>query len=186
VGTEAHLISRHLQGDPQASQALVERYQDLVCGLAWRMLGDAEEARDAAQEAFLNALEALPRFRGESAFSTWLYRIAANTCIARSRQRRQRRAREAPADERDPPDERSPSSLELVEKGQRDALLHQAVSELPEPYRLVIVLHYFEELTGAEVAQVLNVPEGTVKARLFRAQRLLQRKLNTRGERKVR
>lgn len=186
MGTDAQLISRHLQGDQQASQALVERYQDMVYSLAWRMLGGGEEARDAAQEIFLSALEALPGFRGESAFSTWLYRIAANTCIARSRQRRQRRTREVPTEGWDPPDERSPSSLEQVEKGQRDAVLHQAVSELPEPYRLVIVLHYFEELTGAEVAQVLNVPEGTVKARLFRAQRLLQRKLNARGERKYR
>lgn len=150
------------------------------------MLGDREEARDATQEIFLRALEALPGFRGESALSTWLYRIAANTCIARSSIRRQRRTREVPADDWDHPDERSPSSLELVEKGQRDAVLHQAVSELPEPYRLVIVLHYFQELTGAEVAQVLKVPEGTVKARLFRAQRLLQRKLNSRGERRIR
>ena len=186
MGTDAHLISKHLQGDRQASQALVERYQDLVYSLAWRMLGDGEEARDAAQEVFLSALEALPRFRGESAFSTWLYRIAANTCITRSKLRRQRRTREVPAEDWDPPDEHSPSSLELVEQGQRDHLLHQAVAELPEPYRLVIVLHYFQELTGAQVAQVLKVPEGTVKARLFRAQRLLQRKLNTRGERKYR
>jgi RNA polymerase sigma-70 factor (ECF subfamily) len=186
VDSDEQLISRHLRGDREASQALVEQYQGLVYSLAWRMLGDAEEARDAAQETFLCALEALPRFRGECALSTWLYRIAANACITRSRQRRQRRAREVPADEQDPPDERSPTSLERVEQNQRDALLHQAVAELPEPYRLVIGLHYFEDLTIAEVAQVLKVPEGTVKARLFRAQRLLQRKLNAHGERKIR
>lgn len=186
MGTDAQLISRHLQGDQQASQALVERYQDMVYSLAWRMLGDGEEARDAAQEIFLNALEALPRFRGECALSTWLYRIATNACITRSKLRQQRRTREVPAEDWDSPDENSPSSLELVEQEQRDHLLHQAIAELPESYRLVIVLHYFQELTGAQVAQVLNVPEGTVKARLFRAQRLLQRKLNTCGERKYR
>ncbi|MCC7261043.1 MAG: RNA polymerase sigma factor [Candidatus Latescibacteria bacterium] len=186
MGTDVQLIQQHLQGDPQATRALIERHQDLVYNLARRLLGDAEEARDAAQETFLRALESLAGFRGDCTFSTWLYRSAANTCIARSRQRRQRRSREVPAADREPADESAPSSLDLVEQGERDEQLHQAVAELAEPYRVVIALHYFQQLTGAEVAQVLEVPEGTVKARLFRAQRLLQRKLNPRGGRKIR
>lgn len=186
MGTDEELIRQHLQGDIGATGALIERHQDLVYNLAWRMLGDAEEARDAAQATFLRALEALGGFRGDCAFTTWLYRVAANTCIARSRQRRQQRQREVPAVDWDPPDQRAPDSLEEVERGERDAHLHRAVTELAEPYRVVIALHYFQQLPVAAVAEVLSLPEGTVKARLFRAQRLLQRKLNPQGERKFR
>lgn len=184
MSTDTELIRRHLEGDSQAAQALIGKYQDMVYGLAWRMLGDGEEARDAAQDIFLSALDALPGFRGEYAFSTWLYRIAVNGCIARSKLRKRRSATEVSVDGRSLqaqyPADGSPSSLDLVERQERDDSLRRAVAELPEVYRTVVVLHYFQDLAYEEIARVLSIPEGTVKVRLFRARRLLQRKLRAR------
>ena len=184
MDTDTELVRRHLEGDEGASQTLIQRYQDMVYSLAYRMLGDGEEARDVTQEVFLNALDALPRFRGESAFSTWLHRIAANGCIARSRWRKRRRVTEIPAEDpgREAPDlsDDNPSALDLVEELERNSQLHQAVADLAEEYRMVIVLHYFQGLAYEEIAQALSVPIGTVKVRLFRAKRLLKRKLAAR------
>ena len=186
MNTDTELIRRHLKGDEQASQALIEKYQDMVYSLAWRMLRDREEAKDAAQEVFLRALDSLPGFREECAFSTWLYRIAVNGCIFRSKLKKRRSATEISVDGQNVQAyylaDSSPSSLELVERQERDTRLHQAIAELAEPYRTVIVLCYFQELTYEEIARVLSAPVGTVNVRLFRARRLLLRKLRTQVE----
>jgi len=94
MSDDRELIQRHLAGDRKAAAQLIRRHERMVLDLARQLLGPGEEARDAAQEIFLNLLHALPGFRGEAAFTTWLYRIATNTCIARSKQRKQRRDRE--------------------------------------------------------------------------------------------
>jgi RNA polymerase sigma-70 factor, ECF subfamily len=171
------LIRRYLEGDRQAGQEFVRRHADLVYGLACRLCGSVEEAGDAAQETFLNLLQALPGFRGECALTTWIYRIALNTCSARLRQRRRQRARERPL-ETEPAADR-PSSLEILEQEERRARLRRAVDQLPAEYRTVVVLHYLQELKYEEIAQMLAVPEGTVKVRLFRARQLLQRRLRS-------
>lgn len=171
------LIKRHLEGDPEAAQRLVQQHQDLVYRLACQMLGPGEEARDAAQEAFLHALQYLSRFRGECAFSTWLYRIALNTCAARSSQRRKRRDREVLLAGEDLPGPDGSSPLEVLERQERDQELHQAIAALPADYRSVVVLRYLQELSYEDVAQALGLPLGTVKIRLFRAKKLLQRRL---------
>jgi|GEM_PF-688267 RNA polymerase sigma-70 factor (ECF subfamily) len=185
VSTDTELIRRHLEGDEQASQTLISKYQDMVYNLAWRMLGNGEEARDAAQDIFLMALDSLPKFRGESAFSTWLYRIAVHGCIARSKRRKRRLATEVSVDNQNLQTQyhadNDPSSLEQVERKEQAAQLHQAIAELPEMYRMVIALHYFQELAQDEISQMLSIPTGTVKVRLFRARNLLQRKLRTRN-----
>lgn len=175
---DTELIQKHLSGDDQASLALIKKYQNLVYGLAWRMLGNEEDVKDAAQEIFLNMLGALPQFRGDCAFSTWLYRIAMNGCISKSKQRkRQFDAEVLLNDETESLLEDRPSSLRCLEQKERDMQLHQAVDKLAEPYRAVIVLHYFQELAYDEIAQILQIPMGTVKVRLYRAKILLQRKL---------
>ena len=184
MSTDTELIRRLLKGDEQASQALIEKYQDMVYSLARRMLGDEEEAKDAAQEVFLRVLDCLPRFRGECAFSTWLYRIVVNGCISRCKLRKRRFATEISVNDQSIQAQHlvgsMPSSLELVERQERDTRLHQAIAKLAESYRMVIVLYYFQEFTYEEIAQVLAVPVGTVKVRLFRAKHLLQRELRIR------
>jgi len=178
VNEDIELIERHLAGDGDASQQLVQKYEQMVFALASQMLGRGEEVRDAAQEVFLNVLKALPRFRGESALSTWIYRIGVNTCIARSKQGKRQRAREVVEEESfDLIPEGQPSSLERLERKELEGQLHRAIGELAEEYRAVIVLHYLQGMGYEQIAQVLAVPMGTVKVRLFRAKRLLQRKL---------
>ena len=171
---DAELIGRCLEGDRGALLELVRAYEKMVYSVVYRMLGDPEDAKDAAQETFLKVFESLPYFRGESKLSTWIYRIALNECTARSK-RRAVQMQEGMAIG-DIPDSR-PSALEAIEKEERDRLVRSAIAQLPEKYRAVIVLRYFEELSYEEMAEVLLLPVGTVKARLFRAREMLRKKL---------
>lgn len=178
MSADEELVEAIRGGDQQAAAALIERYQHMVAGLAWRMLGAGEEARDAVQETFLNVLEALPGFRGECSPSTWVYRIAVTTCMARSRLRQRRRTREVScADATLEAASPVPSSQEALEEREALVLLRSAIDELAEGYRAVIVLHYLQGLSYEQVSEILQVPLGTVKVRLFRARRLLQQHL---------
>ena len=169
---DANLVARCLEGDREALLELIRAHEKMVYGIAYRTLGDPEEARDAAQEVFLKVLESLPYFRGESKLSTWIYRIALNECSARIKRSRMRAEVALP----EVPDS-GPSALEAMEEEERNRLLRSAVAGLPKKYRRVVVLHYFEGLSYEEVAEVLLLPVGTVKARLFRARKMLRKKL---------
>jgi RNA polymerase sigma-70 factor (ECF subfamily) len=165
-GDDALLVDRCLRGDIEAFQPLVERYQRVVFNVALRMLRDDEEARDAAQNAFVKAYEKLasydPRFR----FFSWLYRIAVNECL---NVRERRRPRQSLADDLPSADraDREVESRELAERVQA------ALMTLSLDYRLVVVLRHFAELSYAEMSEVLQVPEKTVKSRLHTARQRL-------------
>ena len=175
------LIRKHLEGDPQATRTLIETYQDMVYSLASRMLNDEDDARDAAQETFLQVLRALPKFRGECALRTWIYRIACNACIAGSKRQSRRRATEisrtseqsTDVDVEDP----TPPSLESIEQSEQQDTVRQAIGTLPEKYRIVVVLHYMESRSLAEITDILMISMSTVKIRLYRARQLLKKKL---------
>ncbi|MFH1567379.1 MAG: RNA polymerase sigma factor [Gemmatimonadota bacterium] len=154
---------------------LVRQHAGLVHGLAHRLCGSADEALDAAQETFLNLIEALPGFRGECALTTWIYRVALNTCRGRGRRRQQLRSREAPLAAE--PAAREPSSHQVLEEAERRDQVRQAIDDLPDPYREVVVLHYLQDLGYEEIAAVLEIPLGTVKVRLHRAKERLRRRL---------
>ncbi len=160
---------------PLAAETIARDYGDLILRLAHHFCATGDEAQDAAQEAFVNLVEALPAFRGECALSTWVYRITLNTCRARGRRRQLRQQRETPL-AHDPPSAELPASARL-ELDERQQALRQAVTELPADYRAVVLLHYHQELSYEEVAEVLGIPLGTVKVRLFRAKQLLRRRL---------
>ena len=151
------------RGEREAFDLLVERYQRDVYRLCYRYLGNHEDANDMAQEAFLKAYRGLHSFRGDSAFSTWLYRIAVNACL-------NFRAARKPAEELPEglPDGRAPASERLVleEKQQR---VRAAVGRLPEKQRATLILKIYHDLTHEEVAKVLGSTVGTVKANLFHA-----------------
>ena len=179
---DSQLIKGHLAGDTQASQQLIERHQDRVYGLAWRLLGSAEEAREAAQDTFLQALAALPRFRGEAAFSTWLYRIAVNACNARRQKHRTDHVSLDGGDQAVAAAAKTPSSLDLLVRHERHQRLHRAIDQLGDQYRTAVVLHYFQDLSYEETARAMDLPIGTVKVRLHRAKRLLLNKLQSRRQ----
>jgi len=176
------LVKAAQRGDHEAFSALVMRHQRYVYNLAYRLLQDAHEAQDLAQEAFLRAWQALETFRAESKFTTWLYRIVANLCYNRLPGLRRQIAQgdvEAMA-ALILAEGHSPASS--VEAADQIAWLHQQVEALPVKYRLVITLFYLQEMSYQEIAETLDVPLGTVKTHLFRAREQLKQQLQKHQE----
>lgn len=186
-GDEDALIARARGGDTAAFRALVEMYQDRAYGLALRILRSPPDAEEVAQDAFVRAWRSLPQFRGDARFSTWLYRIVARRAFDASARLRRRREREVELDaidrlgdgeathaavENRAGMERNPlAALEAVTPRAR---IEAMIATLPEMYRAVVTLHYFEDRSIAEIAGALDTPEGTVKTHLFRARAKLR------------
>ncbi len=173
---EQALIKNAQAGDTNAFAALVTKHGVLVYNLALRTLCDPQEAEDVAQETFVRAWQALPRFRADSRLSTWLYRIATNLCYNRLPQLKRELAALDPDTEIDLPDERQVVegallSSELINQVQT------AVNQLPESYRLLITLRHVQGLSYTEIAAVTNLSIGAVKTGIFRARQQLRQML---------
>jgi RNA polymerase sigma-70 factor (ECF subfamily) len=161
---EREAIEACQRGEREAFDRLVERYQRDIYRLCYRYVNNHEDANDMAQEVFLKAYKAIGRFRGDSSFSTWLYRIAVNTCL-------NFRAARKPETEELPevlPD-RSAGAAAALESEEQARVVRNAVSRLPEKQRATLILKIFHDLTHEEVAGVLGSTVGTVKANLFHA-----------------
>jgi RNA polymerase sigma-70 factor (ECF subfamily) len=184
VRVEQKTIRRAQRGDLRSFDALVSQCYAMVYNIAYRLLGDAERASDATQEAFVRAFTGLPRFRLDSSFTTWLYRITTNVCLDELRRRQRGPAEEslAPDDEDearppvDPPNG-SPGPDRQTETAERQELVHSALQRLSEDHRAIIVLFDLQGLSYDEVSAVLGVPLGTVKSRLNRARLSLKEQL---------
>jgi RNA polymerase sigma-70 factor, ECF subfamily len=173
------LVRSAQKGDLRAFESLVEKYQKKMLNLAYRLLGDYEEACDAVQEAFLSAFRAVGKFRGEAKFSSWLYGIVLNQARNRlkqiaSRERHQALSLDhppAPGSERLAPDPPSPESsvLAQLEKKEIEEKVQDCIRQLDEGYREVLVLRDILGHSYEEIQQTLKLPDGTVKSRLFRA-----------------
>ena len=163
------LVERAKNGDVNAYEALVQRYQELAFRVAFQVTGNAADAEDAAQEAFVNAYYALGRFRPGAPFRPWLLRIVANEARNRRRAAGRRAALELRAGEERLRGDAAPSpEASLLAAAQRAALL-AAIERLPERDRLVIACRHLLELSEAETAAALDCRPGTVKSRLSRA-----------------
>ena len=169
---EILLISRARGGDRDAFGELVEQYRDNVYRLAYRMCGNAYDADEAAQEAFVAAWRALPNFRGDAKFSTWLYRLPTNAAI--DVMRREKRHQTVGDGEMIEVADDADSPQETVERTEQQEAVQKALSTLSEEYREVLLLRYMEELDYAEIAEVLQLPSGTVKSRINRAKAALK------------
>jgi RNA polymerase sigma-70 factor (ECF subfamily) len=176
------LVKRVCMGETQVFRLLIERHQQHIFNLCYRMLQQLEDAEDATQEIFLKAYDSLKAFRGESRLKTWLCRIARNECLNRLRHEPMVSLDE-PFDESSTTAEgfqvvdSAPSPLELIEQEETKSAVHAAINELPPQYRWVITLFHLNELSYDEIAQVMEVQIGTVKTHLFRARELLKSKL---------
>ncbi len=166
---EPNLIKRSCAGNFDAFEHLVRAHQDRIYNLAYRITGNHEDAADAAQDAFVRAYQALPRFRGEASFSTWLHRIATNTALDLVRRRPEVPPVELPADHAGPDDPAAEAHRREVNRR-----VHAAVGRLPEEYRVVVVLRDFQGLAYDEIARALHVPIGTVRSRLSRGRETLR------------
>ena len=170
------------KGDQDAFTRLVERHQKMVYNLALGKTGSHHDAEEVTQTAFFKAWQGLPSFQGKAAFSSWLYRLTVNAAIDLLRQRKKHQG----ALSLDDPDlpvvpDRGPSPEELSEEHERRQLLWQAIESLPEPHRIPLLLREIEGLSYREIAQALDLEEGTVKSRLARARLLLRKLLLQKG-----
>ncbi len=173
---DAELVARTLAGENAAFDALVVKYRERVYSLAFHMLRNEQEALDVSQEVFMRAYFALGKFRGESGFFTWLYRIAVNLVYTHAKRESKRRELnvKAAGDGWGQVHAAVKTPEELAEKNEIQAALHRALQALDLRFREVLVLKEIEGLEVEEVAEVLGLPQGTVKSRLFRARRQLK------------
>jgi RNA polymerase sigma factor (sigma-70 family) len=179
--TDEQIIARVRNGETRLFEELVRRHQDVVYGAALRFLRRPQDAEDVAQDVFLRAYRGLDRFKGESRVSTWLYRITYNLCVDRQRSRTRRGRGAAPLEEAgETADARVDVERDLLDGEERE-LVRRAVDGLDERYRTVVLLLYFERLSYAEIASVLGVPVKTVETRLYRARKLVRRRLEEGG-----
>ena len=173
---ERDAIAASKRGEREAFDVLVARYQRPIYRLCYRYVNNHDDANDLAQEAFLKAWRAISRFRGESAFSTWLYRIAVNACL-NFRARRRPETRELDQTLVDP----QPGAEWRMERQDDATQVRAAVSRLPDKQRATLILKLFHDLTHEEVAGILGSSVGTVKANLFHALANLRKRLNQGG-----
>lgn len=168
---EKDLICRAARGDAEAFRQLVEAYQTPAYRLAARMCGP-DSAEDVTQEAFLAAWRALPEFRGDCRFSTWLYRLVSNAAIDCLRREKKHRDT-GDVDDLELPDG-GPSLQEQAERSDTRAAVRRALDRLSPEHRQVLLLRFMQELDYGEIARALNVSEGTVKSRINRAKSKLR------------
>jgi RNA polymerase sigma-70 factor, ECF subfamily len=172
---EIRWIEQTLGGDRDAFGQLMHRYAGAVYNLAYRMLGSAEEAEDASQEIFLRAYTRLSSFDRARRFSTWLLSIGSNYCIDRLRRRRYTWMTLDDVAFTLPSTERGPERSALDQE--RRAAVQRALQRLPENYRLVTVLRYWQDLSYDEIARVTGLTESAIKTRLHRARHMLEEAL---------
>jgi len=174
-GGDPHLVDRLRRGDPRAFEELVIAYQHRVFGVALRMLRNRSEAEEIAQEVFLRVHGAVEDFRGEAKLSTWLYAITSRLCLNRLAAGERRVARESHETLERLTADVDPAAQ--LERGELEAALQRAITELPEKRRIVVVLRDLEGLPYDEIAEVLDLPVNTVRSRLHRARLDLKAKL---------
>jgi len=178
---DQHLIAECLTGRTEAFGQLVVRYQNRLYNTLVHVLGSADEAQDVAQDAFVHAFQKLHSFRGESAFYSWLFRIALNAAVTRKRKNKRMKASlEAAKDAAgiEPPDEHpSAEPSHALEQRERQNLVRQALSQLSEEFRTVLVLKEMEGLKYEEIADMVECPIGTVRSRIHRARAEMRQKL---------
>ena len=173
--TDKQLVARAQKGDSRAFDLLVLKYQHRIFGLISRYVRDSGEVQDVAQEAFIKAYKALPRFRGDSAFYTWLYRIAINTAknylVSRSR-----RPPGSDVELEDAEYYESGGALHEIETPENalfgaelKAVVERAISGLPDDLRTAVTLREFDGLSYEDIADIMDCPVGTVRSRIFRA-----------------
>lgn len=173
--TDEQLVVRVQQGDKRAFDLLVLKYQHKILAIISRFIRDSAEIQDVAQEAFIKAYRALPNFRGDSQFYTWLYRIAVNT----AKNHLVSRARRPPLRDVDVEDAEFYSGADglrdvttpenILMKEQLEEVVHSAIQNLPEDLRTALTLREMEGMSYEEIAEVMSCPVGTVRSRIFRA-----------------
>jgi RNA polymerase sigma-70 factor (ECF subfamily) len=167
------LIDAIENGDTKAYAQLVNRYKDLVYTLAIRMLKHKEEAEEVSQDTFIKVFKSLGKFKGDSKFSTWIYKVTYNTCLDRIKKNK-KHYNDVAIDEftfnkLDSID----NALDNIIKEEKSVLIKKCINKLPEDSSALLTLFYFEELSLEEISKIINIEANTVKVKLFRARKKL-------------
>ncbi len=167
------LIEAIQNGDTKAYTQLVNRYKDLVYTLAIRMLKHREEAEEVAQDTFIKVFKSLQKFKGDSKFSTWIYKVTYNTCLDRIKKNKKHYNDVAI-------DEFTFNKLDSIDNAldnmineEKSVLIKKCINKLPEDSSALLTLFYFEELSLEEISKIINIEANTVKVKLFRARKKL-------------
>jgi RNA polymerase sigma-70 factor (ECF subfamily) len=180
--TDEQLVRKSQQDDERAFGELVSRYESKVYSLALKMVRNPEDAEDVLQDTFLRAYRGIKSFKGNSTFSTWIYRITANSALMRLRKRQLPTVSIDDADEREAPiniADWAPGPVEQMLNQETQAAMTEAIEALPPEFRQVFVLRDIEELSNAEVAEILDLSVAAVKSRLHRARLKVRNRLAT-------
>ncbi len=177
------LVRKAKSGDGRAYDILMEQYHDAVFNIVYRMVRNKQEAEDLTQETFIKAYNSINSFNEEYAFSTWLFKIATNHCIDFFRKRKLKTySMDEPVQYKEDEIKHEyasddPTMEHRMIDSEKSRLIREAINKLPEKYRMAIILRHHEEKSYDEIAQILNLPLGTVKARIFRAREMLKKHL---------
>lgn len=167
------IIQRVLDGNHNAYGQLVDQYKDLVFTLALRMLKHREEAEEVAQDVFIKVYKSLDRFKGDSKFSTWIYRVTYNTCLDNIKKNK-KHLNNVPIDEFTYNKlETIDNALEEMIKAEKSALIKNCINILPSDDAYLLTLYYFEELSLEELTEIIDASANTLKVKLFRARKKL-------------
>lgn len=183
---EQEVLNLLLAGDPAAIRSLVDQYQPLVLRTARGFVRNTEDARDIAQEVFIDIITNIHRFKARSGLSTWIYRITVNRSLNHLRSRKRRQGRLAYSEDHDDsgksgttnlsdPGQKNPA--ELLEQQERSKILHDAIHSLPEKQQVAFTLAEYDDLSYKEIAEIMQVSISSVESLLFRARKNLQKKL---------
>jgi RNA polymerase sigma-70 factor (ECF subfamily) len=181
VDIDSRLTDRFLTGDTTAFDALVERHKNRIYGLVCRISNDPDWAEDITADVFVEVFRSLPRFESRAKFTTWLHRVAMNVCLESIRRRKSHKhVSEVQLDEQlGLPAASDPA--ESVMSKDLAARITNAMQLLPETHRAAIAMFYLEELNCAEIGQILGIPRGTAKTRIFYATKILRDRLRSEG-----
>jgi len=181
--SDQDLIGQVTAGNGEVFGTIVERHQDRLYNTIYRLVGSAEDARDVLQDVFVKAFENLERFRGGSSLYTWLFRIAVNTSLSHRRKRRWVSMGAGAPDDGDPagrPPLADPAPADPADRlmaAETERLIQEAIGSLDDEHRTVVVLRDIQHCDYRDIADILDVPPGTVKSRLHRARLLLRERL---------
>lgn len=173
--SDTELVARAQSGDLNAFDGLVNQHQDRVFALAYRMLGNSEDAADVQQETFIQAWKNLHRFRGDAALSTWLHRITVNICL--SRRRRPEPVQLDPAVEERLSASDSPNGVSCLVNTETALMVRKVIAGLPPHYRALVVLREIEERSFEEVAHIIGCTPASARTRASKARKLLRERL---------
>jgi len=183
-GGEKELLERAKNGEIEAFEKLVEGYQKKVFNIALRLIGSHDDASEAAQEVFVKVFKSINKFKGEAAFSTWIYSITRNVCMDELRKKKNKNVvsldeeiKLPDGDVKREVEDDKPTPEVITEKNELRAVVRKAILSLSEDHKTMIVLRDLQGMSYEEISKVFKCPEGTVKSRINRARQALKEKL---------